>query len=335
MTEHRDIPRVGSPDDRPVGGETEGPPRSASRRLGRLVEAQAVRRLALSRIGRAGLAFAVLAALTVVGGRSISRWMVAWLHARPEHRVAFRDLRLDPSPPPWIKGGREVLLEQVGGGRASLGSFLDLDLDALLDDFRRNPWVARADRAVKDFPGRVTVSLRYREPVATVDLDGVRYVLDREGVVLPSRDLDLNKAGRLVDLVADNPPPPPKPGLSWPDEPDGRPGRVGRAARLAGFLKDRIRDEAVDLPQLTPDRVVANAEGSNAQGYWVRMADSQKMFVLWALPRSIDAPGEPADLDKWRWLTERIRGDGLALSRNKEYVDFDASGLRVRRFRNN
>ena len=150
--------RIGS--SRPPGLDLRRPPtpRAPSRRFARLVESPAARRVAAGRLGRTLLVLAAVAGLVVIGGSSVSRTVVAWLHRRPEYRIKFSEIALDPPPPPWIKGGGEALLESVRAGRKHLESLsiLDLDLDHLLTDVRRNPWVARVERAEKSYSNRLS-----------------------------------------------------------------------------------------------------------------------------------------------------------------------------------
>lgn len=334
--EHRDPSRPAPADpprldDEPPASATA--PRAPSKRFARLVESPAVRRLAVDRLARALLALAAVAGLVVVGGSSLSRSVVAWLHRQKDYETRFADIVLEPPPPPWIKGGRPALLEAIRDGRANLQTFsiLDLDLDKLLTDVRRNPWVARADRASKLYPDRVTVALAYREPVALVRAGAATPApVDREGVVLPAEGLDLAKAGPLATIAAEPPAEPPRPGLAWPD---GEPGekarpraRVVRAARLAGQIKDALRD--VGPTAWRPERVEILVHEPDQPGFWVEF---DRTPVLWGLRATLDAPGEPTDLDKWRSLVARAAADGgLKPLAPDEYLDARDS-LRVRK----
>lgn len=50
----------------------------------------------------------------------------------------------------------------------------------------QSPWVARVDKVSKTRDGRVRVYARFRQPFAAVERDGIAYLIDDEGVRLPS-----------------------------------------------------------------------------------------------------------------------------------------------------
>ncbi len=334
VMEHRETSRIGEDDGsglEPGPGEV---PRAPSRRFARLIESPAARRPALDRIGRALLALAAVAGLAVVAGSSLSRSVVAWLHRQRDYRVRFADIVLDPPPPPWIEGGRPALLESIRDGRKHLEtlSVLDLDLDRLLTDVRRNPWVARADRAVKSYPDQVAVSLSYREPVALVrTATGPPIPVDREGVALPHDGLDAARAGPLATIEDDPASTPPGPGLAWPGDPRARASprtRVVRGARLAGHLKDALR--GVGPKDWRPESVLILVDEPKHTGFWVEFDGT---LVLWGRYATLDAPGDPSDSEKWRTLAAKAKADGGLKSLGPdEYLDAN-DGMRVHKIR--
>ncbi len=291
------------------------------------------RRLAVTKLGRVGVVVAAIAGLLLVGGTSVSRWMVDWYHHRPEHQVAFRDIELVPPPPTWLTIGREGLLEQVRNGRKPLEvfSYFDLDQNVLLNDFRLNPWISRAEVATRTFPKTVTVSLVYREPVArVVTEEGGPFLVDREGVVLPRDDVDRSWAENLVEIMADNPPTEPEPGLAWPgDDPPGKIGprsRVVQAARLARFFQDRRVKDSPKSPQTEPRKIY---DAKDSKVLWVYMADP-KIVVNWGPIQDRNVAGEPSNFDKWRWLTEKA-GTFTVNFQKGESLGFRPDGIEMRR----
>jgi hypothetical protein len=330
--DHHEAPLIGPSDGSSLDLGPSELPRAPSRRFVRSGEGDAPRRLAFDRLGRALLVSLVFVALAVAGGSSVSRTVVAWLHRRPEYRVRFDDIGLDPAPPPWIKGGRAALLEAIRDDRKHLLSFsiLDLDLDRLLTDVRRNPWVARADRAAKSYPDRIAVALAYREPVALVQSgSGPPIPIDREGVALPADGLDMAKAGRLVTIEAESPATAPTPGLAWPGADDDRPDKPGprarvlHAARLAGHLKTYL--QAIEPGEWSPGSVRILVHEPNV-GLWVEF---DRTLVLWGRYATLGGPGEPCDDEKWRGLLSVARAaGGLQPLKVEEYLD-GRDGMRV------
>ena len=336
--DRRDVVRIGraespGPTESDVAPDDMGPPRVvSSRRFARLVEHPAARRLAVSKLGRAVIGLAIVVALIVIGGSTLSKSVVTWLHRRPEYQTSFAVIELDPPPPPWIKGGRSLLLESIRAGRDSLLSFsaLDLDLDALLADFRLNPWILRADRAETHHPNRIVVRLVYREPVAIVVLlDNTRYTIDAEGVVLSRGEIDFLRSGPLLEIHATNPPEEPKPGLSWPTSASerraGRGDRVAVAARLAGFLKTKS-DRLPKPPATQPDRRTRMFT-NHGRELWVVFPD--ETMVCWTRFDSSVDPTEPSDAEKWDRLEVRAASPrGLRSAFPRGFFDFESGGIR-------
>ncbi len=340
--DRRDFPPIGPPHPRAVGPDGPEPADPPTGRLAGLVSSPVARRLAISKVGRAVVASAVVIGLLVVGGSNVWRSMETWLHRQTVHRLDFGAIELDPPPPGWIKGGRAALLEQVRADRAHLKSvsMLELSLDALLTDFRRNPWISRAEGAARDYPNRVRVRLAYREPVASVRTEHRgTWIVDREAVVLPADEVDTARAGRLVTIVARDPAGEPVAGLVWPGDPaemaparPGAPSPLLLAANLAGFLKDRSRDRADSANPPVPEFVVfARDEPRSIRGLYVVLEGGT--HVYWSGLADLDDPSAPGDTEKWRRLVDRAgRDGGLRVRPRDEFFDFNREGIEVRRW---
>jgi len=333
--DRREPPRIGSIDASPLDLDAARASLAPSRRFARLVGSPTVRRLVVAKVGRAGVIAATVLGLLVVGGWGLSQSLVKWLHHNKIYDLAFRDIELIPEPPRWIKSGRAGLLEQVRDGRDHLQSFsmLEVDLDKLLIDFRRNPWVARADRATRAYPNKIAVSLAYFEPVATVRCDKETYSVDRDAIVLVQEEIDLQHAGPLVEIIAVKPRIDPKPGLAWPEEADSsrsaklepRP-RVALAAKLAGFFKHRLIAEGPTASSLVPDQIYAK----DPEGLFIWMKD--KTLVFWGSFEKRGTPGEPTDLAKWEMLAAKAKAEGGLKVEAKEYLHFEGGKVQVGRF---
>lgn len=246
--EHREPPRRAAAEYASEGGEGRDP--LSTRRFRRFVAPPGVRRLALSRVALAALAGVGVLVLLAALGSFAARSLPEILNRQPVYHFAFRDIVLDPPPPPWYRGGSRAFLERLRAEAHEPGqqSVLKLDLERLGRVFRLDPWVRKVGRVERAYPNRVIVRLEYREPAAVVRFDRAhRVVLDEEGVVLSEKEIDLEASGPLIPLIGVNRPPvDPRPGETWKRvsvsggaEADDL---VVRAAGLAGYLRS-VQDE--------------------------------------------------------------------------------------------
>lgn len=101
-----------------------------------------------------------------------------------QFRIPFSTVACSPAPS-YV--GREFLAEVRTS--AQLPEVLDMrapDLAQQLQQaFARHPWVAKVDRVALQGRRRVEVELHYRVPVAVVVIEPDRYLVDRDGFVLP------------------------------------------------------------------------------------------------------------------------------------------------------
>lgn len=78
-------------------------------------------------------------------------------------------------------------------------------LERLIQGIARHPWVKTVSSAEKHFPGEVNVSLEWRKPVAMVRVKDGLLPVDREGVLLPTRDFTPLEAARYPRIEGINP----------------------------------------------------------------------------------------------------------------------------------
>src|SRR5262245_44699904 len=106
------------------------------------------------------------------------------LDQRHEYRMRATEIEITP-PPHWVP---HDLVAQVVE-QAALPEEVSLLDDRLVVDvaeaFRLCPWVEEVVSVSKSFPGRVTVVLNYRRPVAMVEVQAGHYPIDPHGVLLP------------------------------------------------------------------------------------------------------------------------------------------------------
>jgi hypothetical protein len=275
----------------------------------------------------------VLLALLAVGGSQALNAAADWLHRRPEHTLPFDQITLDPPPPPWIVPGAAGLLEQVRAHakRPERLAVQELDLAQLAQDFQReSPWVRAVLGVERAYPNRLTVRLEYRQPVAFLRRGsgiGTIYV-DRDGVVLPAEELDVEAAGRLIPFQVD------LPAGATINARDGRalkiepapsaraviaPDLVPQAAQLAEFVRQRERLE----PDVAAAIGVDAIHGQPRSGLWLQFA-RQKM-VRWGAGPGSEAPGEPDAARKWGLLAQWIARNRNAMNalRHPAYLAFE------------
>ena len=276
--EYREPPRIAATERR-LDGVVDDP--SHRPQLRRFDFVRAERRLDSPR-----LALAVLLATTAVAVvgyllTQLSLSAVDWLHRQPQYQLKFVDIRLEPPPPPWFRGGTDAFLKQVRANAREAESLPILELpkggidkDQIAIDFKKFHWVEAVSR-VEYPPHSITVHLDYRVPVALIHVSpSSRTYLDREGCLLPVEDVDLDRLGPLIRLTGsgleqasvDN-----RPGLPWRSSAAGADAHrleegVRDASALAGFFLRR--NERRKLPRLPPyaslesRRVIGAACGS-------------------------------------------------------------------------
>lgn len=327
--EHREPPRIFSAEGRnrdPAADVSEPLPR----RFPRFSPPPTVRRL--KPLGLAWVAVGFLAFLT------LSVWIVvlvlrggtSYVHAQPDHQIAFDALTLKDEPPSWYRGGRTAFLERVRSESRFERSFsiLDVDLKRLRLAFQRDAWVLEVGQ-VRKSPHEVVVPLKYRKPVAIGRFHRVEeQTVDAEGVLLPRDEIELDAAAPLVFLQDFPRPVDPRFGLKWHrldghgvPEPDPR---VSTAARLAGFLQDKIRREPAQTPHFPRFFIF----GDDRTG-WVQVGTRD--FFRWNDALDSVKPVELSDDEKWSLLIDHVRHCSSPPDR-PHYFRFTRQGLESVRF---
>jgi hypothetical protein len=327
--ERRDAARIENADGNPPALD---PPRPPSKRFARLAATPVAKKLAVGRVGRVVVLGIIVTSLLVVGGSSVSRTLVAWLHHQPEYQLRFADIEIEPPVPPWIKGGRKALLENIQAGRKALDSFsaLDIPLEQIRNAFHLNPWVSSTDRVVRTFPNKVTIFVTLREPMARVSVANKSwFIVDREGKVLPEEEVELSRLDLPVMIVLKTPPSsPPIAGLDWPGvqntETSGSKSRVALSISLARFLRDRMSAEKgrKNVPQ------VASIFVDEKDYLGLMLKFDNRLHVFWGRDADRGKSSEPSDLEKWRRITARTWDqEGLTTPKFRLYLEFTRDGV--------
>lgn len=279
------------------------------------------------------LGLGVLLVALYEGGLAIR----AWLHAQPTYQIAFENITLEPDPPPFIKIGKPGILAQIRQRAHFPGSLSVLDFDhAKLGELARSitlhqPWIKSVDEIEIPRPNQLIVRVTYREPVAEAMLARAgRVVLDRDGVVLETSEIDPIAAGSLIaitDLDTPDSPLDPKVGVSLGDSGSEAESRVVSAVNLADFLRRQTRG-GPDQPRSPLTFVqISTLDGPHV----LSARTSDGLWVRWLSAPGAELPGEPAALAKWSMLTERLSRPEDRIPQNPyDYVEFTRDGAHVK-----
>jgi hypothetical protein len=305
---------------------TDGPAPPWPRLLGASTERAAVpagtRRPLLIGAGAVGLA---------VLGLLAAHWqpvLIGWLGKRPEHTLRFEEIQIEPTPPAYIRSGAAGLLARVrqAAGFPEAMSALSLGPGEVRRAFALgSPWVEAVEAVeLAGHPNRLTVRLRYREPVAWIGPPEGPTFLDGNGVVLPGDDLDLAQAGPLARIEGRSWPAAPRAGVAL-DPSDTASGRVLRSAvRLAGFTRQMAASERHLEGRITAIDVRHGPR-------WLYCRTAAGLWVLWGASPEDEAPGQPTATRKWRWLQEWLaRRADVTARRSDSYLAFGPTGPELR-----
>ncbi len=218
-------------------------------------------------------------------------WWWVWQQVGPRVTRAERYLvELDDldvtSQPEWIYADvRSEVHELLRlGGPMNL---LDDDLGPrIAEGFDRHPWVERVLQVARLSSG-VRVELEYRRPVCAVRAGERLWLVDRRGILLPSKGAPRAELDRYPQLVGIEPPRFASEGEPWGS------ARVAGGAALAGKLFDVW--EAWHLARIIPFPVVA-PDGRELVHYSLFTIGGTR--IVWGLPPGVDSPGAPSAAEK-------------------------------------
>jgi hypothetical protein len=302
------------------------PESAAPRRFARLVPDQAVRKVAVPRLLRtlgAGLLGLLVLGYGVwhLGSRATS-----WVRHQDAYWVPFEEIALEPPPPAWYQGGAPAFLAHVREAamvKSDRVPTLEGDPGRLTLVFQKSPWVRKVVQVRRAYPRRLVVKLEYRDPVAWSP-EQPEWLIDRDGVVLPAKDVSRDALGGLIRLEHLGRPYEPRPGRAWQtyDEAGKRvreDPRAGAAGRLAEFL----RSHGAARARNSPPEVIALLLTANENDLFVQFEKATR--VQWGKPPGSESHDEPTADEKWanlrEWFLKHPDGveppDYLALSRRR------------------
>lgn len=225
--------------------------------------------------------------LLVVGGIAAAVFLPGVWRSLPDpgerREYRLRTDRMEIAPPP-----RDVppdIVRQVIR-RANLPadvSLLDDDLTRrIAEAFSAHPWVAEVVSVQKSFPPRISVELKYRVPVAMVEVSGGMYPVDANAVLLPPEDFSLADTRRypVIRGIASRPAGPA--GARWGDP------VVSAAGKLAEKLKPVWRD--LQLSAIRPFKSPSPADAGDDPQFELTTRGGSR--ILWGRAPGSDHPGE-------------------------------------------
>lgn len=307
--EHREPPRIPLGDRRFDGAIQE--PKSGFR-LRTFDPFRDRRRIDLLRAGLiAAAAMAAVALLLYVGSRAAIA-AVHWLHVQSQYQVTFDKIELVRELPSWYRGGKREFLGRVRreSGHAESISQLDVRPDRLALAFKLDPWVEEVLK-VSYSPGRISLDLKIREPVAWLKLaDGQPQIVDGEGRLLPAEDVDIESAGGLLRLtcVGLSLPSDRRPGVVWKSRPQGADSdqveeRIVAAAGLARFLKRELQAAGPGASAaVRMIEIILSSDVSDFRKRGLFILNSEGTEFCWGRAPGSEAPKEPTAREKWQML---------------------------------
>ncbi len=330
--EHREPPRIGA-GDRRLGAAVENAASGVRLRAFNPFRGRArvdPIRLAVTAI----LLLVVAAALVYALSRALSG-AVAWLHRQSQYRLAFSDIELVRELPAWYRGGKREFLARVrrSSGNSEHISLLEVRPDRIATAFKLDPWVEEVTR-VSFAPGRIAVDLQFREPVAWVKLQRSQQLVDGQGRLLPSEDVDLELVGPVLQItgLAVAPPADSRAGVVWKSR-SGGPDldrvdeRIVAASALAGFLRQRARsDLAAGSKSLRMIEIIVTDFA--VRGLFA--VNSQGTVFCWGSAPGAEGPREPGAAEKWQILLRWEQSPVNHALPEEDYWDFTAKGLEQR-----
>jgi len=165
---------------------------------------------------RAGLGAAAVVAAAALGGWALWERVQDDVRARSDAVLFPEGVELRGGQP-WVGGD----LKADALRDASLDGGLPLDDPRLTDRLRRafemHPWVREVVGIELRHPAAAVVTVRCREPVATVSVPGGLLAVDAQGVVLPSADFTAESAAGYPRIVAVQSSPQGLQGTPWGD----------------------------------------------------------------------------------------------------------------------
>jgi len=246
----------------------------------------------------------LVAVAFIAGVVALARWAGPRLKDDPQYRWEPQFTDVTPTPP-WIPV--EVSRQVFEDGGLKPCDIRDRELTLhVARAFSNHPWVESVSRVRKVHPNRLEVELKYRRPVAMVEVTtgGQRGALpvDGNGVLLPTQGFSETSLDRFLRVSVPETAPAGLPGASWGDP------RVQAAAELADFLRDHWRRLGIYRIHWLADKHAGDFGSDSA----LALEWSSGGVAVWGSPLGKEEQGELGGEAKLRWLILHWRPGSVA-----------------------
>ncbi len=331
--EHREPPRIGA-GDRLAGAAVEGP--AAHGRLRAFDPLRSRARVFSTRLTITTLAATCLTVLLVYLGTRAAGAVAAWLHRQSQYQLAFDDIQLVRELPAWYRGGKREFLSRVrrSSGNPERISQLEVRPDRIAKAFKLDPWVEEVFK-VSYSPGSISVDLKFREPVAWVELaSGQQQIVDGQGRLLPSEDVDIELVSPVVKITGAEltAPADPRAGVVWKStagaaDPDRADERIVAAAGLAAFLRQHLGDLGPERPLALRMTEIRLADAKRFGQQRLFTVNAQGTIFWWGSAPGSESPREPTAHEKWQILLRWNETPPKRALDDGDYYSFSTKGL--------
>jgi hypothetical protein len=218
---------------------------------------------------------------------------------RPEYLLDAADIEIT-QPPHWVP--RHLLSQVIEN--ADLPATLRLLDDSLVQEiagaFQLSPWVEEVVSVTKSYPPKIVVVLKYREPVAMVEVKKGQQPIDRHGVLLPAQDFSVSESRTypVISGVASTPQGPA--GADWGDQ------VVHDAAVLAAELSPAWKK--LGLAAIVCPTSTENRSKFDESVFVLRSRGGSR--IIWGHVPGTDHPGELSTKQKLGRLEDYVKRFG-------------------------
>ena len=281
--------------------------------------------------GRRGWLFALGICLSLAAVVAATGWLGTarkWLADRPDYQIPWNQIQLEPAPPAYIRAGTTPVLAGVKkrlGGPESISTLAQDWAELARALSLGSPWVEEVHKiAVSGYPNKLVINLSYRHPIAMLNAGGnagSKIILDKNGVVLPSDDIDLKEAGSLIRIDGLSGALEPRPGLALTTAGSQDETKLQAAIGLANFV--RAQTEAQSPNSAKPLLQAVNLRYGDHH-LFAQTRDG--LWVLWGDAPEQEPAGQLRAQQKWSFLKDWLANHAPVADRPGSYLVFTPTG---------